>query len=370
MTGIVSPAQRDFWSAFREINPAAPVTPAAVFAFDDNPKGAAFCAHAVLTGDKTATSMLSLDAAMDPPRPGTFEMVTEFEGSPRAVIGIDRVDQVAFGAVDVDFARAEGDGSLKAWRKLHARYYGARCAFHGVALSDDTPLTRIFFSRLFPQQGSGVAHAPPCPLCNGSDTAPFRVVEDNRYWRCDHCQARWLDPSDHLSLDQEHAHYLNHQNRVDDPAYRRFLARLAKPLMGVLPSGSKGLDFGCGPGPALAAMLTEAGHSTALWDPFFQPDAAALNGTYDFVTCTEVLEHLADPAGTFALFDRLLRPGGWLGLMTCFQTDDAAFDGWHYRKDPTHVVFYRAETIAFIADRLGWSCHIPAKDIALLQKPH
>lgn len=210
---------------------------------------------------------------------------------------------------------------------------------------------------------------PPCPVCGDPDGRSFDVIDSSQYWRCQACAATWLDPAHHLSAADEYAHYLNHENDVADPGYRSFLARLADPLLDVLPSGARGLDFGCGPGPALAAMLTEVGHQMAVWDPFFEHHPDVLKQRYDFVTCTEVLEHLSRPADTFDMFDRLIRPGGWLGLMTCFQTDDAAFAGWHYRKDPTHIVFYKAETIEHIADRLGWHCQIPRKDVALLQKP-
>ena len=116
-------------------------------------------------------------------------------------------------------------------------------------------------------------------------------------------------------------------------------------------------------------MLREAGHDVALYDPFFANDASALAATYDFVTCTETAEHFFDPGAEFAGFDRLLRPGGWLGLMTCFQTDDDKFAMWHYRKDPTHVVFYKRETLAFVAGRFGWQFDCPAKDIVLMRKP-
>lgn len=211
--------------------------------------------------------------------------------------------------------------------------------------------------------------APGCPVCQTHATRHLQIIDGKQYWRCTDCHATWLDRAHHPSPEDEHAHYLNHENVVDDPGYRRFLARLADPLLQILPPHANGLDYGCGPGPALAAMLTEAGHQVALWDPFFRPSKDPLTATYDFVTCTEVLEHVSDPAATFALFDRLLQPGGWLGLMTCFQTDDDAFANWHYRKDPTHIVFYRAETIDHIADRLGWTCQVPRKDVALLQKP-
>ena len=55
--------------------------------------------------------------------------------------------------------------------------------------------------------------------------------------------------------------------------------------------------------------------------------------------------------------------------MTIFQTDDARFAGWHYRRDPTHVVFYRESTLAFIANRIGWTMEIPRANVAIFRKP-
>ncbi len=115
-------------------------------------------------------------------------------------------------------------------------------------------------------------------------------------------------------------------------------------------------------------MLREVGHEVAVYDPFYAPDPAPLAETYDFITCTEVAEHFHRPADEFDRLGAMLRPGGWLAVMTCFQTDDARFGGWHYRKDATHVVFYRAATFATIAAQRGWSAHIPCKDVALLQR--
>jgi hypothetical protein len=115
-------------------------------------------------------------------------------------------------------------------------------------------------------------------------------------------------------------------------------------------------------------MLTEAGHVVRFYDPFFRPDAAALRQTYDFITCSEVAEHFHRPAREFAWLNTRLRPGGWLGIMTCFQTDDERFADWHYRRDLTHVVFYRLETFQHLAGRFGWRCEIPAKGVVLMQK--
>lgn len=190
------------------------------------------------------------------------------------------------------------------------------------------------------------------------------------YWRCERCKATFLDPQQLPSAESEQQEYQLHQNDVNDDGYRRFLMRVSEPLLQRLQSAQQGLDYGCGPGPALADMLTQAGHQMSLYDPVFQPDTEALQRTYDFITCTEVAEHFHQPAQEFDRLNTLLKPGGWLAIMTSFQTDDSAFANWHYRRDPTHVVFYKEETFYWLASHYGWRCEIPVKNVALLQKRH
>lgn len=207
-----------------------------------------------------------------------------------------------------------------------------------------------------------------CPVC-GAGADLFLALEGRDYWRCGDCHATFVAPHQLPDPAAELAHYRLHCNDPDDPGYRGFLGRLAEPLLAQLAPGARGLDYGCGPGPALAAMLSAAGHPMAVYDPFFAPDERPLCGHYDFITCTEVIEHFHRPAREFARLDGLLAPGGWLGLMTEFQTDDARFARWHYRRDPTHVVFYREETLRHLAVRWGWHCEIPRANVALLRKP-
>ena len=208
-----------------------------------------------------------------------------------------------------------------------------------------------------------------CPVCRAPDPVHFMTLQQQDYWRCETCKVRFLGPAYWLRREAERAYYELHENAVGDPHYRRFLSKLADPLLAELKPGSRGLDYGCGPGPALADMLRAAGHAVALYDPFFQPDEKVLAGTYEFITCTEVVEHFHHPGDEFDKLNAMLRPGGVLAVMTCFQTDDARFANWHYRKDPTHVVFYREETLRMIAAQRGWGCKVPVKDVAIMRKP-
>jgi hypothetical protein len=46
--------------------------------------------------------------------------------------------------------------------------------------------------------------------------------------------------------------------------------------------------------------------------------------------------------------------------------DDTDFAHWHYRRDPTHVVFYRQANLLRLAARFDWECDVPRVDVAFL----
>lgn len=206
----------------------------------------------------------------------------------------------------------------------------------------------------------------PCPLC-GAPALELRdaASECPRYFRCPSCALIHLDPAHLLSLDEERKRYLLHENDANDGGYVRFLRRLADPLLARLPPGARGLDFGCGPAPVLAEMLTAAGFPCAAYDPFFAPNEALLERRYEFIACSEVVEHAHDPSRVFATLRRLLAPGGILGVMTTFYESEADFANWWYRRDPTHVCFYNETTMRWIGERHGWSCELAAPNVTL-----
>lgn len=207
-----------------------------------------------------------------------------------------------------------------------------------------------------------------CPLCEGEEVEAFADVEGRPYLRCPVCALTFLHQGHHLDPARERARYETHENDPSDLGYRSFLDRLARPLVRRLEPGMEGLDYGAGPGPTLSLMLSERGFPTAIWDPFFAPDPAALQRTYDFVTCTETAEHFFRPGEEFRRLDDLLRTPGWLAVMTRILEEDEGFETWWYVRDPTHVCFYRRETLAWIADAHGWALSRPSPTVALFRK--
>lgn len=210
----------------------------------------------------------------------------------------------------------------------------------------------------------------PCPLCLSKRTQPLlQRQKPPHYHLCLTCDLRFLQSDQRLDATTEEARYREHNNQIEDPAYRGFLNPLRLEMLKRIQPQSRGLDFGAGPGPALAEMLKEDGHSMNVYDPVFWPDKDALAGKYDFVVTTEVVEHLFDPAQEFMRLASLLKPDGWLGVMTLLYRPDIDFAEWYYPRDPTHVVFYSMQTFQWIARQYGFTEPVFVGDrIIILQK--
>ena len=207
-----------------------------------------------------------------------------------------------------------------------------------------------------------------CLICDDPAVKLILEVDEKIYWNCRTCLFIFLDPKFRLSSSEEKDRYKQHNNDMHDSNYRLFLSKLFKPLKDKLKDGSKGLDFGCGPGPALAEMFKEDGHQVDLYDPFFYDNERVFSKTYNFITCTETLEHFFEPIKEFKRIDKILVKEGLFGVMTAFLIDEKDFGRWYYRKDPTHVAFYSPKTFEVIASIMNWTYEIPQKDVVLFKK--
>jgi hypothetical protein len=207
-----------------------------------------------------------------------------------------------------------------------------------------------------------------CPLCRSEDVHDFSRDKRRDYYQCGVCSLVFVPPSQFPSPEEEKKRYDLHRNSPADPGYRAFLNRLFVPLEQGLSPGSRGLDFGSGPVPALAVMFREAGHSMALYDPFYEPDQAVLQGCYDFITATEVVEHLHDPEKELDRLWTCLKQGGMLGIMTHLAVERDQFPQWHYKNDLTHVCFFSRATFSRLAREWHAELNFVDSDVALFHK--
>lgn len=98
---------------------------------------------AILRGEKTSTSTLLADYERDGdslPEVGSRSVVIDSDGRPVAVIETTEVCVLPLGAVDLAFARDEGEGfeSVAAWRAAHERFWASYLP--GARLDDTTPV--------------------------------------------------------------------------------------------------------------------------------------------------------------------------------------------------------------------------------------
>lgn len=219
-----------------------------------------------------------------------------------------------------------------------------------------------------------------CPLCHRPGPEPWHRDARRDYLHCLRCELVFVPREQHLPAEAEAAVYARHDNRLDDPRYRNFLARLADPVIAQLAAlrvratvgagaALTGIDIGCGPAPLLAQMLEEQGAQMQVWDPLFAPEAEVLTQRYHIVTASEVVEHFREPAQGFAQLFSLVRPGGVVAVMTKRTRDRDAFSRWHYILDPTHIAFYGEQTFRWLAARQGAELQIAGDDVVVFHLP-
>jgi methyltransferase family protein len=207
-----------------------------------------------------------------------------------------------------------------------------------------------------------------CPLCKASDVSMMYRDTQRDYFRCHICSIVFVPHKQFLTAREEKVRYDLHQNSSNDQRYRHFLNRLFIPLQERLSPESHGLDFGSGPGPTLSVMFEEAGYSMAIFDKYYESNPSVLTKKYDFITATEVLEHLQKPKEELDMLWACLKPGGWLGMMTKLALGREAFSRWHYKNDPTHICFFSAFTFEWLASQWQAELTFAGKDVILFHK--
>jgi hypothetical protein len=182
------------------------------------------------------------------------------------------------------------------------------------------------------------------------------------------CGLVHVPPSQFLSVELEKRRYDLHQNGPDEVGYRAFLGRLVEAMVGFLAPGSIGLDFGSGPIPTLSRIFEQAGYSMTIFDTFYAPHRNVFDRQYDFITASEVVEHLREPRAELDRLWACLGSGGSLGIMTRLVIRREDFPRWCYKNDPTHIRFYSAKTFGWLAARWTAGLQFAARDVVIFRK--
>jgi cyclopropane fatty-acyl-phospholipid synthase-like methyltransferase len=147
------------------------------------------------------------------------------------------------------------------------------------------------------------------------------------------------------------------------------LNRLFQPLKTKLSPDAHGLDFGCGQEPTLSVLFEEAGYGCDNYDLHFANDPAVLEKQYDFLTCSETMEHFCRPLEEFERFLRLMKPGGWIGIMTQLRDEAPPFEKWFYKDDATHVCFFSRRSFQWLEKTYGLRAEFHPDGVVLFQMP-
>jgi hypothetical protein len=218
-------------------------------------------------------------------------------------------------------------------------------------------------SGLMTKQESSLA----CPLCANGATEPFHRDRKREFFRCPQCDLVFVLPEFHLAPEAEKARYDFHSHSLEDSGYRDFLNRFFRPMAKKLSPGACGLDFGCGREPTLSVLFEEAGFSCDNYDLHFANNPAVLEKQYDFLTCSETMEHFQNPHAEFERFLTLVKPGGWIGIMTQLRDSAPEFEKWFYKDDATHVCFFSRRCFQWLGTQYGLKLEFHPDGVVLFQ---
>ena len=96
-------------------------------------------------------------------------------------------------------------------------------------------------------------------------------------------------------------------------------------------------------------MFEESGFKVDIFDKYYANNQDIFNNKYDFITATEVVEHLHNPGFEIERLFSMLNKDGVLGVMTKMLDDSVDFASWYYKDDPTHICFYSKNTMTYLA---------------------
>ena len=191
-----------------------------------------------------------------------------------------------------------------------------------------------------------------CKICHKDTETFYDDYMQCETYHCGSCEFIFKDEQAIISLEKELKVYEQHNNSEENLGYvAMFQDFMDKTFAPYTKNIQTVLDFGSGPNPILANMLKKSEFDVEHYDKFFAPKKVYENKKYDLITSTEVIEHISDIHEVMKLFSEHLNPQGYLAIMTQFHSNEKEdYLKWWYRRDPTHISFFRPKTFEVLAN--------------------
>lgn len=211
-----------------------------------------------------------------------------------------------------------------------------------------------------------------CIICQAESKFLYQFKPHSPvYYRCDNCGCVFEDEHFFISAEEEKRRYDTHNNDVEDVRYQNFVSPIVNQVKKYYDQQAIGLDFGAGSGPVITKMLNDVGYQLDCYDPYYFPDTEVKKNLYDYIVCCETMEHFYHPIDEFKWMKQLLKDDGmFFGKTKMIPNliDEVYFDGFGYKNDPTHVVFYSEKTLQKIKQIIGFSEFYLTDKIIILKK--
>ena len=212
---------------------------------------------------------------------------------------------------------------------------------------------------------------PVCKICGGEthlfDCVDFyKVCSANpykfglsgigiSYYRCGKCNFIFTDFIDEWSHEEVVRYIYNEDYVKVDPQYQGARAHTVAVSMARHLAGFENLrilDYGSGSGQFAKEMRRLGFQHVDSYDPLSSPAESC--GTYDLITCFEVIEHSPNPLMLLADMCAKLSNGGTIIIGQTLQPgniDDVGGRWWYVAPRNGHVSFFAEETFIALAER-------------------
>ncbi len=193
-----------------------------------------------------------------------------------------------------------------------------------------------------------------CHICDKPTESFIHEKTNITYYHCNACEYIFKTPECYQDFSTQKERYNLHENDENDEGYQAYFQRFLDFTLPLVGKPNISLDFGCGRSSLLASLLEKEGINCDYYDPIYHPITLNDSKKYELIVSTEVFEHLHQPRVVFEYLLERLEEGGYLALQTQFHPNDVeAFKKWYYHQDPTHIVFFTAQTFRILCEIYG-----------------